>query len=67
MRQLEEPAPRDVDIVVGPVAVVVGWPAAHLRQLAQLIRVLLRPVTRGDAGNPPKHGGRGKSRKEGLN
>lgn len=72
--QLEEPAPGDVDVVVGPIAVVVRGPAAVLWQLAPL---LLRPTPQGVGGTgpscptwapagSPQHGERGeKSRKGG--
>lgn len=39
--QLEEPAPGDVDVVVGPIAVVVRGPAVVLQQLAPLAPLLL--------------------------
>lgn len=64
VRQLEEPAPRDVDIIVGTIAVVVQGLAPHLHRPAQLIHLLLQPVMRGDASNAPRHSGRGKLRRD---
>lgn len=64
VRQLEEPAPRDVDIIVGTIAVVVQGLAPHLYRPAQLIHLLLQPAMRGDARNVPRYGGRRILRKE---
>lgn len=66
VRQLEEPAPRDVDIIVGTIAVVVQGLAPHLYRPAQLIHLLLQPAMRGDARNAPRYGGRGILSKERL-
>lgn len=63
VRQLEEPAARDVDIVVGTVAVVVWGLAPHLHWLTQLIH-LLQPARQRSARNVLRHGG-GRSQKEG--